>query len=168
MRTVDCVSGLHNCREFSQLPLVFRWGYGNTENVLYCLIMHWSMYFCTSNYRFWITKQKPHTTELTAAVGLEFASWLFPTISISSASIVLSESDSGRAIRDWTSTRDNSVSEPWSTHEPCPEEGGQFYSKHLTCRKVWEYKSYSIPVTTFTLFCFRQSRRPERKGKNWI
>ena len=37
MQTLDCVSGLHNCREFSQLPLVFRWDYGNTENVLYCL-----------------------------------------------------------------------------------------------------------------------------------
>ena len=30
-------STLHNCLEFSQLPLAFRWCYGNTENVLYCL-----------------------------------------------------------------------------------------------------------------------------------
>ena len=37
MQTLDCVSGLHNCLEFSQLPLVLRWSYGNTENVLYCL-----------------------------------------------------------------------------------------------------------------------------------
>ena len=38
-RILDCVSGLHNCLDFSQLPLVFRWGCGNTENVLYCLII---------------------------------------------------------------------------------------------------------------------------------
>ena len=37
MQTLDCVSGLHNCLDFSQLPLVFWWGYRNTENVLYCL-----------------------------------------------------------------------------------------------------------------------------------
>ena len=41
MQTLDYVSGLHNCREFSQLSLLFRWGYGNTENVLYCLIIRW-------------------------------------------------------------------------------------------------------------------------------
>ena len=39
IQTLDCVLGLHNCLEFSQLPLVFRWGYGNKENVLYCLIV---------------------------------------------------------------------------------------------------------------------------------
>ena len=46
MQTLDYVSGLHNCLEFSQLILpptllVFRWGYVNTEKlkVLYCLIV---------------------------------------------------------------------------------------------------------------------------------
>ena len=28
---MQTLSGLHNCLEFSQLPLVFRWGYVNTE-----------------------------------------------------------------------------------------------------------------------------------------
>ena len=37
MQTLVCVKGLHNCLEFSQLPLVFRWSYGNTEKVFYCL-----------------------------------------------------------------------------------------------------------------------------------
>ena len=38
MQTLDCVSpGLHNCLKFSQLPLVFTSGCGNTENVLYCV-----------------------------------------------------------------------------------------------------------------------------------
>ena len=36
MQTRDAVEGLHNYREFFQLLWVFRWGYGNTENVLYC------------------------------------------------------------------------------------------------------------------------------------
>ena len=39
MQTLDYVSSLHNCLEFSAiLPtlLVFRWGYVNTEKVLYC------------------------------------------------------------------------------------------------------------------------------------
>ena len=31
------VSGLHNCLEFSQPPLVFISGYANTENAFYCL-----------------------------------------------------------------------------------------------------------------------------------
>ena len=35
MQTLDFVSGLHNCLEFSQLLLIS--GYANTENVLYCL-----------------------------------------------------------------------------------------------------------------------------------
>ena len=38
MQTLDFVSGLHNCLEFSQPPLVFISGYANTENVFYCLI----------------------------------------------------------------------------------------------------------------------------------
>ena len=33
----DCVLSLYNRLEFSQLPLVFRRGYGNSEKVLYCL-----------------------------------------------------------------------------------------------------------------------------------
>ena len=37
MQTLDSVSGLHNCREFSQLRFAFRRGYVNMENVLYCL-----------------------------------------------------------------------------------------------------------------------------------
>ena len=36
MQTRDTVKGLHNCLEISQLPLLFRWGYVNTEKVLYC------------------------------------------------------------------------------------------------------------------------------------
>ena len=36
MQTLDFVSGLHKCLEFSQ-PLVFMSGYANTENVFYCL-----------------------------------------------------------------------------------------------------------------------------------
>ena len=36
MQTREAVEGLHNCRKFSQLPRVLRWGYGNTEKVLYC------------------------------------------------------------------------------------------------------------------------------------
>ena len=34
----NSVSGLHNCLEFSQLPRLFRWGYGYTKNVLNCII----------------------------------------------------------------------------------------------------------------------------------
>ena len=30
IQTADVVEGLHNCLEFSQLPRVFRWGYGKT------------------------------------------------------------------------------------------------------------------------------------------
>ena len=37
-QTLDCVSGLHNCLELSQVPVVFKIGYVNTEEVLYCLI----------------------------------------------------------------------------------------------------------------------------------
>ena len=36
MQTLDYVSGLHNCR-ILLTPLVFRWGYVNTEKVLCCL-----------------------------------------------------------------------------------------------------------------------------------
>ena len=38
MQTRDAVQGLHNCLQFWQFPPVFRWGYGDRENVLYCLI----------------------------------------------------------------------------------------------------------------------------------
>ena len=31
MQIRDAVDSLHNCQEFSQLPQLFRWGYGNTE-----------------------------------------------------------------------------------------------------------------------------------------
>ena len=37
MQTLDCVSSLYNCLEFSQPPLAFRRGYVNTEKVLFCL-----------------------------------------------------------------------------------------------------------------------------------
>ena len=37
MQTLDFVSGLHNCLEFSQTFLVFISGYANTENVFYRL-----------------------------------------------------------------------------------------------------------------------------------
>ena len=38
MRTLDCVSGLHNFLKFFQPPLVFRWQYVNTvKKVLFCL-----------------------------------------------------------------------------------------------------------------------------------
>ena len=36
MQTRDVVEGLHNFQEFSQSSKWLRWGYVNTEKVLYC------------------------------------------------------------------------------------------------------------------------------------
>ena len=44
MQTLDYVSGLNNCLEFS---LVFSWGYVNTEKVFYCLVsVQWLEVVC--------------------------------------------------------------------------------------------------------------------------
>ena len=44
MQTLDFVSGLHNCQEFSQpLSCLYQASYANTENTFYILLQH-----CTS------------------------------------------------------------------------------------------------------------------------
>ena len=53
MQTRDAVEGLHNCQEFSQLPLVFRWGYGNTETVLYCFYKMFVKDNSTNEGKYW-------------------------------------------------------------------------------------------------------------------
>ena len=76
MQTRDAVEGLHNCREFSQLPGVFRWGYGNAEKspllllenisqrwrkMLFFLLLDWNRFsWCTLIFP---TSQSKHASD---------------------------------------------------------------------------------------------------------